>query len=297
MFVDFELYPHGLGAARAAMPPRPRWSVLVPFFNERDFIVATLESLAAQTVPVRVVLIDNASTDGGGAIAEAAARRLGLDHELIVERRAGKVPALAAGLRRVGTPYVATCDADTWYPPHYLAEAEAVLDRGHAVAGAFFVAGDDDARAVRRKGRQIAATATLLRGQCHTGGAGQAFRTDALRRAGGFDPRRWSFVLEDHEVIHRVMKRGTMSYAGDLWCCPSPRERDRASIRWTLGERLLYAATAPFAGDWFFYRFLATRLRARSLTSDRIRERPFQAPALAGTSEGHAIAAPYPLCG
>lgn len=290
MFVDFKLHPHGLSCPGAGAV-RPRWSVLVPFFNERDFIAGTIESLATQSVAVRLILIDNASTDESGAVAAAACRRLGVEHELIVEYQPGKVAALAAGLARVTTPYVATCDADTWYPPHYLAEAQAVLARGHAIAGAFFVGEGDDSRTVARKGRKMAATAALLPGQCHTGGAGQAFRTDALRAAGGFDPRRWGWVLEDHEVIHRVMQHGTMGYSRDLWCRPAPRPRDRASIRWTIGERLLYAVTAPVAGNWFFYRFLATRLRSRRLTSERIRERQFQ-------DVGRLTAsAPHPVCG
>jgi glycosyltransferase involved in cell wall biosynthesis len=288
MFVDFALHPHGF---RPAQPgTQARWSILIPFFNERDFLTGTLESLAAQTARARVILIDNASTDGSAAVAVAACRRLGLDHELLVEHRPGKVAALELGLARVATPYVATCDADTWYPPHYLAQAQAVLDRGSAVAGAFFVAPDADARGVRRQGRRIAATAALLRGQCHTGGAGQAFRTDLLRQAGGFDPDRWGYVLEDHEIIHRVLRQGPMGYARALWCVPSPRPRDRASIRWTLAERLLYCVAAPVAGDWFFYRFLGRRLRDRRLTSERIRERPFQ-------HVGGLASAPHPVCG
>ena len=271
------------------------WNVLVPFFNESACLDATLESLAAQTVRPRIILIDNGSTDGSGALARAACHRLGLDYDLLVEPRPGKVAALALGLRRVTSPYIATCDADTWYPPQYLAEAQRVLERGHAVAGAFFVPPAADAATRRREGRRIATTAMLLRGQCHTGGAGQAFRTETLRQAGGFDPGRWGYVLEDHEVIHRVMKHGSMGYAGALWCCPSPRERDRESIRWTLGERLLYCVAAPVAGDWFFYRFLATRLRGRRLTSERIRERSFQD--VGRVLAPQSGARPDPVCG
>ncbi|WP_375381159.1 glycosyltransferase family 2 protein [uncultured Sphingomonas sp.] len=273
--------PAPRGSSRAGRRPNPYWSAVLPFFNERAYLPATLASLAAQTEAPRVILIDNGSTDGSAALALAECARLGLDHLLVTERRPGKVAALAAGLALVDTPLVATCDADTLYPAGYLAAARRVLARERTVAaGAFFAArgADDETRA--RAGRKIVATARLLRRQCHTGGAGQAFRTDALRAAGGFDTGRWGWVLEDHEVIHRVLHRGqagaTMGYAEDLWCSPSPRPRNRASIRWTAGERLLYAVTAPVAGDWFFYRFLAMRLRKRKLTSERIRERPYQ---------------------
>lgn len=300
MLLDLNLadaWPWDDGRARVEeRRPASDWSVLVPFFNERAFLPATLASLAAQSERPHVVLIDNGSTDGSAAIAVAECARLGLDHLLVTERRPGKVNALAAGLALVDTPLVATCDADTLYPAGYLAAAARVLAReGTVVAGAFFVAADADAEARARAGRRIVATARLLRGQCHTGGAGQAFRTAALRAAGGFDAGRWGWVLEDHEVIHRVMNHGAesgaMGYAEDLWCCPSPRPRDRASIRWTAGERLLYALAAPVAGDWFFYRFLAGRLRGRELTSERIRERPHQG--LGGVMGG---ATPCPVC-
>lgn len=290
-FVYFDLYPPR--TERVAGHRRrlaPAWTVLVPFFNERDFLPATIASLAGQTCPFRLILVDNGSTDGSAAIARAECDRLGLDYLLLTERTPGKVAALRTGLERVHTRFVATCDADTLYPPHYLAEAERVLgEDGCVVAGAFFVAKDADADAIAAEGRKINGAARLLPRQCHTGGAGQAFVTVVLRAAGGFDPDRWNFVLEDHEIIHRVMKFGTMRYSHDLWCAPSPRERDRASIRWTLVERLAYSAAAPWIGDWFFYRFLGRRLKHRQLLSHHIRERQYQ------NVEGALFATTHPV--
>ncbi|WP_174285585.1 glycosyltransferase family A protein [Sphingomonas bacterium] len=274
----------------------PDWSVVVPFFNERVLLPLTLESLAAQRVRARFILVDNGSTDGSAGVATAACRRLGLDFVVVTEARPGKVAALTAGLRLVRTIYVATCDADTWYPADYLANAGRVLAEGHVVVGAYFVTQGASADAHEKAGRRIVKTAALLRGQCHTGGAGQAFRTDVLRRAGGFDAARWSYVLEDHEIVHQVLKHGTMGYATDLWCVPSVRDRDRPSIRWTLAERLLYAALAPVAGDWFFYRFLGRRLDGRRLSSQSIRERRFHGPERAGP-ERTVGAAAYSVCG
>lgn len=301
MLLDLQDYPvpeREHAASARGSRANVGWSLLVPFFNEEKLLAGTIESLAAQSVRAKLILIDNGSTDDSAAVAHATCRRLGLDYMVLTERRPGKVAALSLGLRWVRTAYVATCDADTWYPADYLAEAEGLLRQpGCAIAGAFFAPRDADAEVRAKAGRKLCSTAKLLRGQCHTGGAGQAFRTEALRAAGGFCPDRWSFVLEDHEIIHRVMRFGRMAYSERLWCAPSPRERNRDSIRWTLAERILYATTAPIAGDWFFYRFLASRLQARRLTSDRIRERPFQAPAPAAPVEGNSIAAPYPLCG
>ena len=158
-----------------------------------------------------------------------------------------------------------------------LRQAGRLLDRSRAAAGgAYFVAPDASAEDHVRAAARMARAAALLPRQCHTGGAGQVFRTAVLRRAGQFDAGLWSYVLEDHEIMHRVGKLGAIAYGDDFWCAPSPRERDRESIRWTLLERVLYHVTPGPARDWFFYGFLGRRLAARRLTSDRIRERQFQ---------------------
>ncbi|GGB19125.1 hypothetical protein GCM10011380_05860 [Sphingomonas metalli] len=290
MYLDLDRNAADASRSRLAAHGAGEWTVIVPFFNERACIAATIASLSAQTVQPLLLLVDNGSTDGGAAVARAACERLGVAYRVLTERAPGKIAALAAGLAEVRTPYVATCDADTLYPRHYLAAAQRVLEQpGCAIAGAYYVAPDalDTERLARA--RTVRAAARLLPRQSHTGGAGQAFRTAALRAAGGFDARRWSLVLEDHEIVHRVLAFGTMRYAADLWCSPSPRERDRDSIRWTLVERLLYSAAAPWAGDWFFYRFLAPRLRRRKLVSSSIRERCFQ------PAEGPILATPHPV--
>ncbi len=282
MYLDFN---QGLRPTRV-----PAWTVLLPFFNEREYLAATIASLAAQSEPARLVLIDNGSTDGSAEVATAAARAHGIDHVLVVERTAGKVAALKAGLAYAHTRFTATCDADTLYPAGYLAEAGRLLSqRGCVVAGAYFVAPGTDDETRLARGRTVALASRLLPRQSHTGGAGQAFCTQTLRRAGGFDPDRWNLVLEDHEIIHRVLRTGTMRYSTQLWCAPSPRERDRESIRWTGLERLMYSLAAPFAGDWFFYTFLGPRLARRRLASHRIRERQFQ------LDEGPVFASPHPV--
>jgi hypothetical protein len=118
--------------------------------------------------------------------------------------------------------------------------------------------------------------ARLLPRQCHTGGYAQSFRTEALRRAGGFSETLWPYVLLDHEVMQRVFKHGAARYHSDHWCQPSPRRADRRNVRWTLAERLLYHAT-PFAlKDWYFYRFLGPRLAARKLGHVNLRDKSWE---------------------
>jgi len=113
----------------------------------------------------------------------------------------------------------------------------------------------------------------ILSKQVHTGGFGQAFRTTALRCAGGYSSALWPFMLEDHEVMHRVFKQGNSRYDFNLWCTPSNRRNDRTGVDWTLSEQLLYHATPFVLKDWFFYRFLAGRFGARGMHQVNLREK------------------------
>lgn len=250
------------------------WTVIVPFFNERALLPDTLASLADQSTSFDLVLVDNGSTDGSGEVATCVCAELGLGYDLVVEPNPGKVAALAAGVLNVKTPFVATCDADTWYPPDYLEQAGALLARKRCVAaGAFFV--DRDAGRVARliEGLHLTLAGWLLPGQCHAGGAGEVFRADVLRRAGSFDRDRWNWILEDHEIIHRMLKHGRMAYGLRFWSAPSARTRDRESVSWTLLERAIYHALGGFRSEWYFNHFLSPRLRRRQLSSDRLRQR------------------------
>jgi len=265
-------------------PPAPRWSVVIPYYNERDFLPATLASLANQTLkPFRLILVDNASSDGSRGAAEAALEGVeGVETVFLHEARPGQVHALETGIAAVETEFVAICDADTHYPPHYLARADALFAESGAQTAAVLALsvasapGGLKGRWLRAKG---AAMGALLAKQCHAGGYGHAFRTAALRQAGGYSRARWPHVLKDHELMHRVMKVGRARYDYRHWCVASDRRADRGRVRWTLPERLLYHVTPYALKDWFFYRFLAPRFERRRLDDVNLRAQPWRAKA------------------
>jgi glycosyltransferase involved in cell wall biosynthesis len=266
--------------ARNASPPPLRWTVVIPYYNEADYLGHTLDSLGAQAgVQFRLVLVDNGSTDGtADVVAVWAARHPDIDLLHIVEPQAGQVHALKAGIDRVTTELVAICDADTVYPPRYLATAQAMFDaRGPATVAVLAhdaPAGGDTHLAARLKRLVYTHVVTaVLRGQGHAGGYAHCYRTAALKAAGGYDAALWPYVIKDHELIHRVLRHGGIAYATDHWCNPSPRRADRRGVRWTLPERILYHATPYAAKDWFFYDFLRPRLVARKQTDTVLRQR------------------------
>jgi hopene-associated glycosyltransferase HpnB len=103
---------------------------VVPARNEAEMLPVTLPALLGQEYPgaLAVLVVDDGSTDGTGAVAERIAASLPGNRTLRVipgvpppagERWAGKVWAMAQGLRAAGTPgYVLFTDADiAWEGP------------------------------------------------------------------------------------------------------------------------------------------------------------------------------------
>jgi len=276
--------PHDAAPARAAASGAAHapWAVtvMIPFYNEEAYIGATLRSLAGQTrPPAAFVLVDNASTDRSAEICEAFRReRPGTEVTLLREEKPGKLNALETALPHAKTPFIAFCDADTAYPPHYLETAAGLFaQRGDGLAGAMALGVTADPESPKGRFQRLkgAAVGALLAKQCHTGGYGQIFRTEIFLKTGGYANAIWPFVLSDHEITHRVLKHGACAYHRDLWCRPSTRRGDRRRVTWTLFERLVYHAT-PFAlKDWFFYDFLWRRFERRQMSINNLRAQPW----------------------
>jgi glycosyltransferase involved in cell wall biosynthesis len=269
--------------SRPHVGSKPRWSVVVPYYNESaGFLESTLRSLAAQVErPLTLILVDNASTDGSAAIARSVTDNIASVTTLhLLERTPGQVHALETGLAAVETEFVAICDADTVYPPHYLSHAAELFDQhGQRVVAvlAMGVGADPNRWSARIKRRKGVILSRVLRGQAHTGGYGHCFRTEALKASGGYSERLWPYLLKDHELIHRLQKKGQTLYHADQWCQSSDRRFDRSALRWTLFERILYHLTPSAAKDWFFYTFLAARFARRGMRDLKLRDRTWDA--------------------
>jgi hopene-associated glycosyltransferase HpnB len=89
-------------------------TVLIPARNEAEVIGKTLSSLQAQGHGLAIVLVDDRSTDGTAAVAQA----LGVQNLRIISGEpipggwSGKVWALEQGFRHVNTPLTLLIDAD-----------------------------------------------------------------------------------------------------------------------------------------------------------------------------------------
>ena len=102
----------------------PRISVAILTHNRREEVLRSLSLLTALPERPRIVLVDNASTDGTCEAVAAAYPQV----EVI--RAGGNLGAAGRNLalRRLHTPYVALCDDDTWWEPGSLRRAADAFD-------------------------------------------------------------------------------------------------------------------------------------------------------------------------
>jgi glycosyltransferase involved in cell wall biosynthesis len=258
-------------------PILEEFAVVVPYYNEASYIGDTLASLLAQSHPIsQLILVDNASTDGSEAICRRVLKNCRVPEVLFLhELRPGWINALEHGAQYVRTEFLAFADADTYYPPHYLANCARLFRAGGkrrvGVMAKDLVAPHDSRSSVFKRWFYTALSKVLY-WHAFTGGAGQAFRTASYRAAGGYSSAIWQYVLADHELINRIHKQGRTAYHPDHWCIPSTRRGDRTSVSWTRAEQTLYFLTPPPAHDWLFNRFLARRFAARHMDQLKLRE-------------------------
>jgi dolichyl-phosphate beta-glucosyltransferase len=104
---------------RGSSPSRPFLSIIIPAFNEEKRLLATLGTIVSfagsQPFGVEVILVDNASTDRTGKIAEDFASRYPFIRHLYEARR-GKGAAVRTGMLAGQGDYLLICDADLAVP-------------------------------------------------------------------------------------------------------------------------------------------------------------------------------------
>lgn len=197
----------------------PFVTVVVVTWDGRHLLGSCLRSLRAQTCPYRLVVVDNASTDG---TAEFLAREFPEASVVRNPANLGFAGGVAAGLDAVETPYVALLNNDAEAEPGWLAalvghldhhpEAAAVTsrmlltDRPGTLNNTGVVLLSTGYGADRGLGEPDTAYAEADEVFGFSGGAA-ALRTVAVRDIGGF-PRPFFLYYEDTDVSWRLRLAG-----------------------------------------------------------------------------------------
>ena len=204
----------------------PGLTVVVPARNEAAAIESTLESLLRQTLPLRVIAVNDRSTDETGAIMDRlAARPLPAGKQLTVihldELPAGwlgKNHALALAARQVTTRWVLFTDGDVEFAPETLARAVHYAesrDAGHFVmlpTPTLHTAGERVMMSFLQVVVGVAAglwrvSNPKARRRSIGLGAFNLIRRDVYEEVGGFESLRLE-VLEDVRLGYIVKRKG-----------------------------------------------------------------------------------------
>jgi len=196
-------------------------TVLVAARNEADRIQETISYIARQDYPgpIEVLVVDNGSTDGTRAVAEAYGAATGQGVRCIGEPRPGKNHALNTGLAAVGTELVITLDADTLLHPGAIRQLVARLLNApadvQAVAGSVLVRNSRDNLWTRMQEwdyflgiASVKRMQGLYQGTLVAQGAFSLYRTQALREAGGWPDA----IGEDIVLTWQLMRQGARVY-------------------------------------------------------------------------------------
>jgi glycosyltransferase involved in cell wall biosynthesis len=121
-------------------------AVIVPTYNERENIESLVEQLLALPIDVHVIVVDDKSPDGTGAIVDRLAEAH--NYRVKVIHRAGKLglgTAYVAGFKRAldeGADLICTMDADFSHNPRYIPHMVERIDQGYdLVIGSRYVHG------------------------------------------------------------------------------------------------------------------------------------------------------------
>lgn len=113
------------------MKKRVYISVVIPAYNEADFLARCLKSLQAQknTPDYEIIVVNNASTDNTAMVAKEFGVRV------IYESQQGVVHAREAGLRAAKGDIIVSTDADSFFSPYWLSNIATFFESHPTASG------------------------------------------------------------------------------------------------------------------------------------------------------------------
>ena len=114
--------------------PTPRVSVVVPCYNYGHYLEGCVESIVSQPgVETDVLIIDDASPDGSGEVADALADGYSMVRSVRHATNRGHISTYNEGLEAVDSDYVVLLSADDLLAPGALARAASLMEHNPTV--------------------------------------------------------------------------------------------------------------------------------------------------------------------
>jgi dolichol-phosphate mannosyltransferase len=223
-----------------------RTLVVVPTYLEALNITEVLHLLRETAPDVDVLVVDDNSPDGTGALAEAAAADLGRIDVLHRPLKEGLGPAYRAGLGlglERGYEVLVQMDADLSHDPRALPQLLAAIDAGADLAiGSRYVPGGSiphwpwHRRALSRYGNHYTGFA-LRTGVADATSGYRAYRADALRAADLAATRATGYGIQI-EIAYRMSQQGATIVEVPIAFTDRTRGTSKMSLK-IIGEEML----------------------------------------------------------
>lgn len=111
------------------MKERPLVTVVVPVYNVKEYLAPSVESLLGQDYPnLEILLVDDGSTDGSGALCDQYAARDPRVRVLHQENQ-GQAAARNHGVAQARGEYTAFIDSDDYVAPNYISYMEEMMEK------------------------------------------------------------------------------------------------------------------------------------------------------------------------
>lgn len=201
--------------------PENSVTILVAARNEENSIADTISYIARQdfTGKIKVLIIDNGSTDNTAEKAQLAGETMNMDLSVISEKKPGKFNALNTGLKHTETELVITLDADTLLHKsairYLVARMESASEKVSAVAGSILVRNSRHSMLARIQEwdyflgiASIKRLQGLYQGTLVAQGAYSLYRTEAVKSIGGWPDA----IGEDIVLTWKLLKQGGLVY-------------------------------------------------------------------------------------
>jgi dolichol-phosphate mannosyltransferase len=196
-----------------------RLVVCVPTYDERENLEPMVRALGAELRELapdgRALVIDDASPDGTGELADRLADELAFLSVLHRKRKEGLGPAYVAGFERAlaeGAELVATIDCDFSHDPHDLPRLVSASSRADIAIGSRYVPGGGTANwgAVRRlvsRGGSVYARTVLGIPVRDTTSGFKVYRREVLEaiRPASIESLGYAFQIE---TVYRALRAG-----------------------------------------------------------------------------------------
>lgn len=199
--------------------PSPQITIVVIGYKHEAYIAQCLDSVAAQSIAVDLIIFDDASNDRTGEIVtswlDAHPRQQA--RTVFHERNRGLTSTLNEAVSMISTPYFAYIAADDWMTAERSeVQLHALEQAGLSAALAYSDAlrADEEGRLFEKtfaqthpdvwKGASSTETFAALLSMNWIPAPTVMIRTNAIREIGGYDS---SIFYEDHDVYLRLARR------------------------------------------------------------------------------------------